>query len=134
VLGSLFAASGAATRRQRTLLATGSLSFPLVLLGFSFSRDYTLSVVLLAAVGFAFVLQNAPANSLLQTLAPDNLRGRVMAIYVSLFLGMMRLGSLLVGLLASATSAPAAMAVCGAASLIAGLVIHGKFPELRRVE
>ena len=134
VLGSLFAASGAATRRQRTLLAIGSLAFPLALLGFSISRDYTLSVVLLASVGFAFVLQNAPANSLLQTLAPDNLRGRVLAIYVSLFLGMMRLGSLLVGLLASATSAPAAMAACGAASLVAGMAIHGKFPELRREE
>lgn len=132
VLGSLVAASGRATCRPGTLLVTGSLGFPLILLAFSVSRNYPLSIALLGAVGFAFVLQNAPANSRLQTLVPDHLRGRVMAIYVSLFLGMMRLGSLLLGLLASVTTAPVALAVVGAAGLAAGLAIHGAFPEIRR--
>lgn len=134
VLGSLYAASGRASRRQGALLLAGSVSFPLLLLAFSLSRSYTLSAALLCAVGFAFVLQNAPANSLLQTLVPDRLRGRVMAVYVSLFLGLMRVGSLLAGLLASATSAPTALAIAGAASLAAGLALHARFPELRRME
>jgi MFS family permease len=134
VLGSLYAASGRAARRQGALLLAGSVLFPLLLLAFSLSRSYALSAALLCAVGFAFVLQNAPANSLLQALAPDRLRGRVMAVYVSLFLGLMRVGSLLVGLLASATSAPAALALAGAASLAAGVALHARFPELRRLE
>lgn len=132
VLGSLVAASEGATRRPGTLLLTGSLGFPLILLAFSVSRSYPLSIALLSAVGFVFVLQNAPANSRLQTLVPDPLRGRVLAIYVSLFLGMLRLGSLLLGWLASMTSAPVAMAFAGTASLAAGLAIHGAFPEIRR--
>ena len=134
VLGSLYAASGGAVRRKGALLTAGSLSFPLLLLAFSCSRSYTVSMLLLAAVGFAFVIQNAPANSLLQSLVPDHLRGRVLAIYVSLFLGLMRLGGLLVGLLATATSATAALAITAASSLVASLLVFRKFPELRRME
>jgi MFS family permease len=134
VLGSLYAASGGAVRRKGMLLTAGSLSFPVLLFAFSLSRHYPVSLLLLAAIGFAFVIQNAPANSLLQTLVPDPLRGRVMAIYVSLFLGLMRLGSLLVGLLASATSATTAIAIAGVASLAASGFAMGKFPELRRME
>ena len=134
VLGSLFSASGWAVRRKGMALTAGSLSFPLFLFAFAFSRDYALSVGLLAAIGFAFVLQNAPANSLLQTIVPDHLRGRVMAIYVSLFLGLMRMGGLLLGLLATATSVTAALAAAAVASLAGGAAICVKFPELRRMD
>lgn len=134
VLGSLFSASGWAVRRKGMALTAGSLSFPLLLLAFAFSRDYALSIGLLTAVGFAFVLQNAPANSLLQSIVPDHLRGRVMAIYVSIFLGLMRIGGLLLGLLATATSATAAIAAASLASLAGGAAICAKFPELRRME
>jgi MFS family permease len=134
VLGSLFSASGWAVRRKGGALTAGSLSFPLLLFAFSFSRNYILSVGLLTAIGFAFVLQNAPANSLLQSIVPDALRGRVMAIYVSLFLGLMRAGGLLLGLLATATTSSTALAAAAVASLIGGAAIFAKFPELRRME
>ncbi|MGB5993773.1 MAG: MFS transporter [Candidatus Deferrimicrobiaceae bacterium] len=134
VLGSLYAATGGAVRRKGALLTAGSLSFPVLLLAFSLSRSYPGAIFLLAAIGFAFVILNAPANSLLQSLVPDHLRGRVLAIYVSLFLGLMRLGGLLVGLLASATSATAALAITGTGSLVASLLVLRKFPELRRME
>ena len=134
VLGSLFSASGWAVRRKGMALTAGSLSFPLFLLAFAFSRDYALSIALLTAIGFAFVLQNAPANSLLQSIVPDHLRGRVMAIYVSIFLGLMRIGGLLLGLLATETSATAAIAAASLASLAGGAAIYAKFPELRRME
>ena len=121
-------------RRKGALLSAGSLSLPVLLLCFSVSRSYPGSIFLLAAIGFAFVILNAPANSVLQTLVPDHLRGRVLAIYVSLFLGLMRVGGLLVGLLASATSAVAALAITGIASLVASLAVLRKFPELRVME
>jgi MFS family permease len=121
-------------RRKGMALTAGSLSFPLILFAFSFTRSYILSVFLLTAIGFSFVLQNAPANSLLQSIVPDHLRGRVMAIYVSLFLGLMRAGGLLLGLLASATSSSTALAAAAAASLAGSAVVCVKFPELRRME
>src|SRR4030067_632761 len=72
-------------------------SWPLLLLAFSFPRSSPLSLFFTAAIGFAFVIQNAPANSLLQSLVPDHLRGRGLAIYVSLFPGLVRVGRLLRG-------------------------------------
>jgi MFS family permease len=134
VLGSLYAASGGAVRRKGALLAAGSLSFPLLLFAFSLSRHYPVSLLLLATIGFAFVIQNAPANSLLQSLVPDHLRGRVLAIYVSLFLGLLRVGGLVVGMIAEATSATVALMIMAAGSLAASLLVLRKFPELRRME
>ncbi len=132
VIGSLFSASAYVRNRKGATVTAGSLGFPIFLLAFAFSRGYVAASLLLVAVGFAFVLQNAPANSLLQEQVPDHLRGRVMAIYVSLFLGMMRVGSLLVGGLASVTSAPASLAILAAASLLVGLWVRHRYPELQR--
>ena len=134
VLGSLYAASSWASRQKGRLLTAGSMAFPVLLIAFAFSRNHALSTVLLAAIGFAFVLQNAPANSLIQTLVPDHLRGRVMAIYVALLLGLMRVGGLLEGYLAHVLSAPVAVAVTAAASLLGSLAVSSRFPELRRME
>jgi MFS family permease len=121
-------------RRKGAALTAGSLSFPLLLIAFSFSGNYALSVALLTAIGFCFVLQNAPANSLLQSIVPDHLRGRVLAIYVSSFLGLLRVGSLLMGLLADATSVTVALSVSAIASLAASLAVCAKYPELRKME
>ena len=131
VVGSLFSASSYVRDRKGGSITAGSLAFPFFLLAFAFSRGYVTACLLLVAAGFAFVLQNAPANSLLQELVPDHLRGRVMAIYVSLFLGLMRVGSLLIGALASLTSAPAALAALSVASLAAAWWIRRRYPELR---
>lgn len=134
VLGSLCSASHYVGTRKGASVTSGSLTFPFLLLAFAFCRNYTASILLLVATGFAFVVQNAPANSLLQERVPDHLRGRVMAIYVSLFLGMLRVGSLLLGWLAAATSAPSALAALAAAGLLVGLGVRLRYPELRRAE
>ncbi len=131
VAGSLFSASSYVRERKGGTVTAGSLAFPFFLVAFAFARGYITACLLLVAVGFAFVLQNAPANSLLQELVPDHLRGRVMAIYVSLFLGLMRVGSLLIGSLASLTSATAALAGLSVASLVAAAWIRHRYPELQ---
>ena len=61
---------------------------------------------------------------------PDHLRGRVMAIYVSLFLGLLRVGSLLLGVLAGMTSAPTALAVLAVAGILVGVGVRYWYPEL----
>jgi len=132
VLGSLFCASRYVGTRKGGAVTAGSLSFPFLLLAFAFCRSYAGAILILVAVGFAFVLQNAPANSLLQHHVPDHLRGRVLALYVSLFLGVMRVGSLLLGGLASMTSAPFALAALAAAGLLVGLWVRFRYPELAR--
>jgi MFS family permease len=131
VVGSLFSASSYVRDRKGGTVTVGSLAFPFFLFAFAFSRGYVTACLLLVAAGFSFVLQNAPANSLLQELVPDHLRGRVMAIYVSLFLGLMRVGSMLIGELTARTSVRTALAMLSVASLVAGLCIRRRYPELR---
>jgi hypothetical protein len=55
-----------------------------------------------------------------------------MAIYVSLFLGLLRVGSLLLGGLAEMTTAPTALAALAAAGLLVGLWVRFRYPELHR--
>ncbi len=130
VVGSLFSANPAMGRRKGRTITVSSLAFPALLLAFSFCRGYAASILVLVAVGFAYVVQNALANSLLQEQVPDHLRGRVMALYVSLLLGLMRVGSLLIGLMAEYTSTPAALASFAVAGMAAGLWVRRRYPEL----
>ncbi|MEW6720888.1 MAG: MFS transporter [Thermodesulfobacteriota bacterium] len=130
VAGSLFSATPFVGKRKGRAMMTAALVFPALLAGFAFCRSYWPSILLFAAVGFSYVVQNAPANAILQELVPDHLRGRVMALYVSLLLGLMRVGSLLIGWLAELTSTPAALASVGVAGVAAALWIRRRYPEL----
>lgn len=132
VAGALYTASGSAIRRKGRLLVASSLAFPLVLLLFAWCTTYRLSLALQFGVGFFFVLQSAPANAILQSIVPDHLRGRVLAIYAGLFLGLMRVGSLIIGLLADRTSAQTAVAVTAVVALTLTAAVLIRFPEIRR--
>jgi MFS family permease len=132
VAGSLVVATGYSTARKERVLVVGTVMAPLCLLAFSFCRAWWLALAILPLLGFALVLQSAPANAILQTAVPDGLRGRVMALYVSLFLGMMRAGALLLGYLASAFTAPAALLVTSLLALAASALVYRRYPELLR--
>jgi MFS family permease len=130
--GIAVAAWGSRVPRGR-LLVTASLAFTLLLAAFSLSRSLPLSMVLLAGMGFTMILNNATLNALLQGLVPDDLRGRVMAVYVFMFLGMTPVGSLQAGVLARWWGAPGAL-LAGAAVLFLILVlVWTRIPELRRL-
>jgi MFS family permease len=81
-----------------------------------------LSLVLIAAVGFALIAFSATANTTLQTVAPDYLRGRVMSVYMLVFAGSVPLGNLLTGGLAHLYGAPIALLSCAGISLVAVIV------------
>jgi len=104
-----------------------------LLIAFSFSRNVWISVALLFATGGTMILNNALANGLLQTITPDQLRGRVMSAYAFVFVGMAPVGSLLSGSIASALGAPAAIGIGGGVLLLFALWVFGKRPELRRL-
>jgi hypothetical protein len=66
-------------------------------------------------------------------MVPDHLRGRVMAVYSILFMGMVPLGALLAGSLAHAVGAPTTVALGGAISIIGGIVFATRLPALHPV-
>ncbi len=134
LIGSLTVASLSRFRRKGLLLLTGSLLFPLALLLFAFSRSFPLSLALLTVVGLGWVTQVATGNTLVQTAVPDELRGRVMAIYTLMFFGMMPFGSLLAGALAQALGPTTGVAICAGVVLAFALMVFLTIPALRRRE
>lgn len=93
------------------------LTFSLALVAFAISRTYELSLLLIAAVGFSQIAFSALANTTVQTMAPDHLRGRVMSVYMICFVGSTPIGNLLVGGLSSWGGAPLALLICAILSL-----------------
>lgn len=100
--GSLLAGLTAAHRTsvsQRVFLG-GAAGFSLMLLLVGLSSSMPVTLGLLAGAGFCGILFHTAANTRLQLIVPDQLRGRVLSIYFLLFLGTTPLGSLLAGTLA----------------------------------
>ncbi|PWB49935.1 MAG: MFS transporter [Anaerolineales bacterium] len=131
VVGALIVASLPSKARRGLLLTLGNLAFPFFLLLFAFSKNFALSMVLMLFIGFSFVWQNALANTLLQFVTPDELRGRVMGVYSMTFQAMFRLGGLQAGLVADWLSASISVAIGAAVSLIYGIFVAIRFPKLR---
>lgn len=130
--GITVAALAGRARRGRLLLAAAA-GFAVLVGAFSLSRSLPLSLLLLALAGFCIIPFTATVNALLQTLTPDSLRGRVMSVYVFMFLGMTPVGSLQAGAAARWIGAPAALTASSAIFLAAVLAAWAKVPELREV-
>jgi MFS family permease len=99
----------------------------------SFSRHPVLSGAALAVAGFGFISQMAGTMTLLQGLAPRELRGRVMGMFSTLFVGTTPFGALLAGVVAARVGATRTLAVGGAVVLLVSGVFHLALPRLRRV-
>jgi MFS family permease len=89
---------------------------------FALSHLYLLSLVLIAGVGFAQIAFSATANTTIQTVAPDRLRGRVMSVYMMVFAGSVPPGNLFTGGLAHLFGAPIALLAGASLSLVAATV------------
>jgi predicted MFS family arabinose efflux permease len=133
VTGALLVASLPNDARRGPLLTAGNLLFPAGLLLFSLSRSFIVSLLLLVAIGIAFVAQNALANTLIQLNIPDELRGRVMSLYTLTFQVSMRAGGLQAGLVADSLGPAMSVGIGAAVSLAYGLFIAIRYPALRRM-
>jgi len=111
------------------MLACGGFGVSLIL--FSLSRHFWLSTLLLVPVGFSMMVQLASSNTLIQSMAPDRLRGRVMAVYSMMFVGMAPFGALLAGVLAHQVGAPLTVAAGGVVCIIGALVFRSELPRIR---
>jgi MFS family permease len=133
VVGALVVASLHANAKRGRLLTLGNLAFPLFLLLFAFSSQFALSLILMLFIGFSFVWQNALANTLLQFVTPDELRGRVMGVYTMTFQTMFRLGGLQAGFVADWLGAPLAVGIGAVLSLVYGVFVAFRFPKVRQL-
>jgi MFS family permease len=132
VIGALYVASLTGQRRG-VLLTLGNLCFPLFLFVMAVSSSFLLTAIMLLLIGFSFVLQNALANTLIQLIAPDEMRGRVMGVYTMMFQVMMRLGGLQAGVVADWVSARFSLGIGAVISIVFGIYVALRYPTVRRM-
>jgi MFS family permease len=101
------------------------------MIAFSMSRLLWLSIGIMMLAGLGMMLHVASTNTMLQTLAEENKRGRVMSFYAMAFRGMSPFGSLISGSLAGLIGAPITLMLGGAGCLVAVSVYFRKLPSLR---
>jgi len=113
------------------LMVIGGTSFGVLVTLFAFSHTFALSLALLALAGCAMIVNNALTNTMLQTIVPDHLRGRVMGFYSFVFVGMSPLGAFQAGAFAERFGAPLAVGVGGLICALAVATAAWRVPELR---
>lgn len=132
LIGSLMVASLSRRGNRGMLLTFGSLLFPVALVGLAVVHTLPVALVLLFLVGLGFVNQNVQANTLVQSMAPDELRGRVTSVYTLMFFGTAPFGSLLAGAVAQEFGSSLAIGAAAIITLVfaSGLLIFA--PQVRR--
>jgi MFS family permease len=131
LLGALTLAMRSGVKGLGTWVSVCCAGFGVSLILFAFSRSFWLSVVLLLPVGYFLMLQMASSNTLIQAMVPDALRGRTMAVYSMMFMGLAPVGALLGGALSDRLGAPWTVAVGGLASVLGAWWFSLQLPKIR---
>ena len=136
-IGAVVAALGVAAFGPRLpkgrLLVWGGPAFGLAIAAFALTPWVPLAVAILVVSGGAMVANNAVTNTLLQTIVPDGLRGRVMGAYTFVFVGMAPLGAFQAGWLAGRVGVQAAVAASGLVCVLGSLALWRLVPEVPRL-
>ena len=131
LLGAAVLAGRQGVRGLGNWVMLACAGFGTSLMLFSLSRKFWLSTLLLLPVGFSMMVQMASSNTLIQSMVPDRLRGRVMALYSMMFLGMAPFGALLSGILANLMGAPSTVALGGVVCIAGAVVFRLHLPKIR---
>ena len=118
VIGALVVASLPTTTQRERIIPVAIMSMAALLVAFALSRAFWLSIVLSVLAGAAFITVNSLTNTSIQAAVPGQLRGRVMALFVMAFMGIMPISAAVFGPIAQVVGAP--MAVLGGAVVLMG--------------
>jgi len=134
-VGSIIAAVGLAARKSvrglYKVIPTVAAVFGGGLIGFSFSRYYWLSLLLMGVTGFGMMQFAAASNTVIQTIVEDDKRGRVMSYYTMAYMGASPFGSLLAGSLGRVIGAPGTVLLCGIGCVAGAAWFWFEIPKLR---
>ena len=133
LIGGLMIAALAGHKLRGKMWTISSFVLPVMMFIFAFSTSLPVSLFLLGIIGLAFIAIMNNSNAMVQSIVPDDLRGRVMAIYSLMFMGGGPVGSLIIGQVAEITSEPSTFVMCAVATLLFALAIWFLRPEVRRM-
>jgi MFS family permease len=136
-LGAVIAALSLAARKSvrglyKVIPAVAAL-FGCGLAGFSFSRNFCLSLALMGVTGYGMMQEFAASNTVIQTIVDDDKRGRVMGYWTMAYMGASPFGSLLAGSLAPVIGAPNTVLLCGLGCVLGAAWFWFQIPKLRPV-
>ncbi|PIU40954.1 MAG: MFS transporter [Candidatus Omnitrophica bacterium CG07_land_8_20_14_0_80_42_15] len=126
LVGALHLASRKDVRGMEKIIPKSTIIFGISLIAFSFCNLLWLSLFLAISIGFGMMAQTVASNTLLQNIADDDKRGRVMSFYTIAFAGMMPFGSLIAGSLASKVGAANTLLISGLSCILGAVFFAGK--------
>ncbi|HEX3660976.1 MAG TPA: MFS transporter [Acidobacteriaceae bacterium] len=134
--GALISAFSLVLRRSvrglTRMIPISAVVFGAGLVAFGFSRWLPLSLVLMLFTGFGMLQGMTASNTIIQTLVPEDKRGRVMSYYTAAFVGMAPWGSLLAGSMAHWIGAPRTVMFTGSCCIVGGIWFWTRLPAIRR--
>ena len=132
LMGALLLAARRTVRGLGRWIAISTAMFSVLLILFAYSRVFWLSAALLVPIGFSVMIQMGSSNTLIQSMTPDHLRGRVLAAYSMMLMGMAPIGALIAGVVAERIGAPATVAAGGVACGIGAAAFAWYLPGIRQ--
>jgi len=133
LLGAIYLASRDTVLRLGRLIPAATALLSAGLIAISLSSSFFISMFLIFFTGLGMMAHTAASNTILQTIADDDKRGRVMSFYTMALMGTAPFGSLLAGWMAKVLGTPWTIFIGGAVCLLGALVFYRRLPELRRL-
>ena len=131
-IGAIYLAMRKSVMGLARLITNSALMFSLGIAAFAISSTLWLSLLFMFLTGFAIILQMASSNTLLQTIADDSRRGRVMSFFTMAMMGMSPIGSFLAGTLANRIGAPTTVFIFGIICFAGTLLFARSLPLWRK--
>src|SRR3989338_10857089 len=130
--GAIFTSAMARRENKIGFILIGLLISSISLVLFSINRNFLVAHLLLALGGFGILMKVSTLNTLVQLASPDQMRARVMAVYLTMFVGMMPLGNQLAGIIAHKTSAMFTIGLGSVLMMMLGFILYlrGVFTNL----
>ena len=133
LLGAIYLASRDTVLRLGRLIPSATALLSAGLIAISLSSSFFISMFLIFFTGLGMMAHTAASNTILQTIADDDKRGRVMSFYTMALMGTAPFGSLLAGWMAKVIGTPWTIFIGGAICLLGALVFFRRLPELKRL-
>jgi MFS family permease len=130
--GAMYLASRPGNAKLLSNIVVAPAIFGCGALALAFSESFSLSFVILAVAAFGMMTVMATANTILQSVVSEKMRGRVMSLYTLSFFGSVPFGNLLAGSLAAHFGAPATIFIAGMLCIVAAAVFKMYYPEIER--
>jgi predicted MFS family arabinose efflux permease len=133
ISGAVYVASRKSVVGLGRLISVALLIFGSSLILFSFTQTLFFAILMILPIGFGMMVHMVSTNTVIQTIVEEDKRGRVMSLYVMSFVGVMPIGGLLSGALATKIGVAWTIRIGGFILILAAAVFYRRLPLLRKI-